>query len=120
MWKRGLMVVALLCAAVSAAGAQTYPERVVRIVVPFPPGGSNDTVARVLAQALSDRMGQQFIVENRAGAGGNVGADAVAKAVPGMKFLPAEAHGRPVRQLVQEPFTFTLSGGTPGKVTTFK
>jgi tripartite-type tricarboxylate transporter receptor subunit TctC len=62
--------------------AQNYPERVVRIVNPFPPGGSVDTMARILAQKLSDNLGQQFIVENRAGAGGNTGAEGVAKSEP--------------------------------------
>src|SRR4051794_14986917 len=60
--------------------AQSYPERVIRIVNPFPPGGSVDVTARMLAQKLSENLGQQVIVENRAGAGGNTGADSVAKA----------------------------------------
>ena len=62
--------------------AETYPDRVVRIVNPFPPGGSVDVMARLLAQKLSEEFGQQFIVENRAGAGGNTGAEAVAKSEP--------------------------------------
>ena len=62
--------------------AQTYPQRVVRVVNPFPPGGSVDVMARILAQKLSDNLGHQFIVENRAGAGGNTGADMVAKSEP--------------------------------------
>jgi len=62
--------------------AQTYPDRVVHIVNPFPPGGSVDTMARILAQKLSENLGQQFIVETRAGAGGNTGADSVAKSEP--------------------------------------
>jgi tripartite-type tricarboxylate transporter receptor subunit TctC len=62
--------------------AQNYPERVVRIVNPFPPGGSVDITARMLAQKLSENLGHQFIVENRAGAGGNTGADSVAKSDP--------------------------------------
>src|SRR5215470_10197505 len=64
------------------AGAQNYPERVVRIVNPFPPGGSVDITARILATKLSDALGHQFIVENRAGAGGNTGSDSVAKSDP--------------------------------------
>jgi tripartite-type tricarboxylate transporter receptor subunit TctC len=62
------------------ARADDYPARPVKIIVPFPPGGSNDIIARVLAQKLSERTGQSFIVENRAGAGGNIGAEAVATA----------------------------------------
>jgi tripartite-type tricarboxylate transporter receptor subunit TctC len=73
-----------LCSAMftTAVMAQTYPSRPVKVVVPFPPGGSNDIVARVLALKLSERTGQQFFVENRGGAGGNIGADAVAYADP--------------------------------------
>jgi len=76
-----IVAVALLMLAVPA-GAQHYPERVIRIVNPFPPGGSVDIMARILAQKLGERFGQQVIVENRAGAGGNTGADSVAKAEP--------------------------------------
>ena len=61
------------------AGAQTYPMRPVIIVVPFPPGGSTDTIARLIAPYLSERFGQHFIVVNRAGTGANLGTDLVAK-----------------------------------------
>src|SRR4051812_46788374 len=64
------------------ARAQNYPQRTVHIVNPFPPGGSVDVLARMLAQKLTDNLGQQFIVENRAGAGGNTGSEAVAKSEP--------------------------------------
>src|SRR5436190_24348486 len=76
-----LAVVAVLSCHALAAG-QGYPDRVVHIVNPFPPGGSVDTMARILAQKLSENLGQQFIVETRAGAGGNTGADSVAKSEP--------------------------------------
>ena len=62
-----------------AAGAQTYPIRFVRFIVPFPPGGASDPVARVLASRLSEVWGQQVIVENKGGAGGNIGALAAAQ-----------------------------------------
>jgi tripartite-type tricarboxylate transporter receptor subunit TctC len=62
-----------------AATAQGFPAKPVRLVVPFPPGGSLDNVGRLLAQKLTEAWGQQVVVENRPGAGGNVGADAVAK-----------------------------------------
>lgn len=64
------------------ASAQNYPDHVVRIVNPFPPGGSVDVLARILAQKLSENLGQQFIIETRAGGGGNVGAEMVAKSDP--------------------------------------
>ena len=72
-------LLSLLVLALQVA-AETYPERVIRIVNPFPPGGSVDVTARILAQKLSENLGQQVIVENRAGAGGNTGAESVAKA----------------------------------------
>ena len=62
------------------ARAQAYPSRPVRIIVGFPAGGATDIQARLMGQWLSDRLGQQFIVENRAGASGNIGTEAVAKA----------------------------------------
>jgi len=62
-----IALLSLLALAVQAA-AQTYPERVVRIVNPYPPGGSVDVMARILAQKLADNLGQQVIVENRSGA----------------------------------------------------
>jgi len=71
-----------ICASMMQRGltaAENYPSHSVKIVVPFPAGGSNDIIARILAQKLSERTGQQFFVENRGGAGGNIGADAVAK-----------------------------------------
>jgi tripartite-type tricarboxylate transporter receptor subunit TctC len=64
------------------ASAQNYPERVVKIVNPYPPGGSVDVTGRIMAQKLSEIAGQQFIIENRTGAGGNTGADSVAKSDP--------------------------------------
>jgi tripartite-type tricarboxylate transporter receptor subunit TctC len=82
---RGVVRRSLLaaCAAIvfcGAAVAQDYPSRPVKIIVPFPAGGSNDIIARIVAQKLTERCGQTFIVENRGGAGGNIGAEAVASA----------------------------------------
>ena len=73
---------ALFAALSLTTTAQDYPARPVRIINPFPAGGSSDILARLLAQGLSEKLGQQFVVENRAGAAGNVGTDAVAKAAP--------------------------------------
>jgi tripartite-type tricarboxylate transporter receptor subunit TctC len=80
--RRFPIVVPMLLAFAVPVAAQHYPERVVRIINPFPAGGSVDITARLLAQKLSDNLGQQFIVENRGGAGGNTGAEAVAKSEP--------------------------------------
>ena len=73
---------AALPALSSFSRAQTYPSRPVRIVVGFTAGGATDIQARLMCQWLSDRLGQQFIIENRAGASGNIGTEAVAKAPP--------------------------------------
>ncbi len=71
----------VLCAALPAA-AQNYPSKAVRIVSPFPPGGSVDVVARIVAAKLTENLGQQFIVDNRSGASGNIGTELVANSPP--------------------------------------
>jgi tripartite-type tricarboxylate transporter receptor subunit TctC len=73
---------AALPATTGASWAQAYPARPVRLVAPFPPGGSIDLTARVIALWLSERLGQQVVVENRPGAGGNLGSEAVATSAP--------------------------------------
>jgi tripartite-type tricarboxylate transporter receptor subunit TctC len=73
-------VIGFLVALTASAAAQDYPTKPVRIVVPFPPGALNDTVGRIIAAELSERMGKQFIVDNRGGAGGVIGAEIVANA----------------------------------------
>jgi tripartite-type tricarboxylate transporter receptor subunit TctC len=75
-------IVAVTAPAPAQAGSIAYPVKPVRMVVPFSPGASTDTVARMLAQKLSESWGQQFIVDNRAGAGGSLGAEVVARAEP--------------------------------------
>src|SRR5262249_8105253 len=64
------------------ARAQSYPERPVRIIVGYPPGGATDAMARLVAQRLPERLGQQFIVDNRPGPGGNIGTEAVVRSQP--------------------------------------
>ena len=64
------------------AKAQAYPTRAVRIIVPFAPGGSTDISARLIGQWLSERLGQQFVIENRPGAGSNIGTEVVVNAPP--------------------------------------
>lgn len=118
------------------AGAQNYPERVVRIVNPFPPGGSVDITARILATKLSENLGQQFIVENRGGAGGNTGSDSVAKSDPdgytllftapgpltvnqtlyskGLPFDP-EKDFAPIALFARTPIVLMVNPGVPAK-----
>ena len=75
----GLVITAVFAA---TAAAQDYPNRAIRMVVPFSPGGSTDLLARLMSRKLNERFGQPVIVENRSGGGGNIGADFVAKAPP--------------------------------------
>jgi len=80
-WCKRLLIAGALAVA-PPAGAADYPVKPARFIVGFPPGGANDLVARVLAAKLSPRLGQQVVVENRAGAGGNIAHEFVAKAAP--------------------------------------
>ena len=75
-----VVLVAVAALVTTGASAQAYPTKPVRVVIPFPPGGTLDTLGRALAQKLSEQMGQQFVVENKAGGNGIIGADLVAKA----------------------------------------
>ena len=77
-----LLSMACLASAVSPAIAQGWPTKTVTIVVPAAPGGPSDILGRMLADKLRERFGQPFIIENRGGAGGNLGAAAVARATP--------------------------------------
>ena len=124
---------AALCVPMVAHG-QAYPSKVVRIVVPYPPGGTVDAVARVIAQRLSESLGQQFIVDNRPGASGTIGSTAVAKSpadgytllVQASTFVASpllmgnvpydvEKDFTPVTNLGSVPLLVTAYPGTPAK-----
>jgi tripartite-type tricarboxylate transporter receptor subunit TctC len=131
---------ALLLTAIAAApaGAQTaaaaaWPDRPVRLIVPFPAGSATDVVSRLLAQKFSAKFGQQFVVENRAGASGAIGVDIVAKAAPDgytMGLITASTHAlapalgaklpydtakdfKPVSMIFDAPYALVLYPGIP-------
>jgi tripartite-type tricarboxylate transporter receptor subunit TctC len=132
IWILGL---ALSFAQVTALHAQEYPSKPVRIVVPFAPGGVADNSARVVAEPLSIRLGQQVIVENRPGASGNLGVDIVAKSAPDgytLGLITASTHGvtpalgtklpydsiadfKPVSMIGAAPYVLVLYPGIPAK-----
>src|SRR5512146_81143 len=76
------VILAAVIFAPVAALAQAYPAKTVRVVIPWPPGGSNDVVGRIVMQKLGESMHQQFVIDNRPGASGSIGAEVVAKAPP--------------------------------------
>ncbi len=83
VWLAALPIAIVVCDAAMAQSAATdYPQRPVRVIVPYAPGGATDIIARVLAPKLSERLGQQFVVDNRAGAAGNIAVELVAAAQP--------------------------------------
>jgi tripartite-type tricarboxylate transporter receptor subunit TctC len=78
----GLICLASMAFGIAPSSAADYPNRPVRWIIGFPPGGPVDTVARIMSQALSERLGQQFVVENRAGSGGNIATEAAINSTP--------------------------------------
>ena len=95
----------------TTAHGQTYPTKPVHVIVPFTPGSATDVVARTVAQALSTRMGQVFVVENRPGAGGTIGANLVAKAAPDGYTLLVNSSGHTVN-----PSIYPSSPSTPPRI----
>jgi tripartite-type tricarboxylate transporter receptor subunit TctC len=116
------------------AQAQTYPTQPVRLIVGFPAGNASDILARLIAQTLSERLGQQFVVENRPGAGGNVGTEIVARALPDgytlLLVLSSNAYSAtlydnlnfnfirdiaPVASIVDAPYAMVVNPSVPAK-----
>src|SRR5262245_9063906 len=116
------------------AWAQGYPSRPVRIIVPFAPAGSTDIVARLMAQWLSERLGQQFVIENRPGGGGNIGTEAVVRGSPdgytllmvgGWNAINATLYDKfsfnfirdiaPVAGISREPYVIAVHPSVPAK-----
>jgi tripartite-type tricarboxylate transporter receptor subunit TctC len=128
------LVAAAALALSTVASSQGYPNKVVRIVVPYPPGGTVDAVARVIAARLSENLGQQFIVDNRPGANGTIGSNSVAKSaadgytllLQASTFVAApllmnnvpydiEKDFAPISKLGAVPLLVTVNPGVPAK-----
>src|SRR5499433_895900 len=116
------------------AFAQAYPSRPVRIIVPFAPAGASDITARLIGQWLSERLGQQFVIENRPGGGGNIGTEAVVRApadgytllmVGGWNAINATLYDKlsfnfirdiaPVAGISREPYVMAVHPSVPAK-----
>src|SRR5690242_17239175 len=91
--RRALIQQSAAFAATPAFAQATWPDRTVRVIVPYPAGGSADVLARLYAEQLQARLGQPFVIENRPGAGGNTGIDAVVKSAPDGYTLGAATIG---------------------------
>ena len=81
-WLSGALVCLSGISIAGLAHAQSWPTKPIKLIVPYPPGGGTDVIARIVQEPLAKELGQQVIIDNRGGAGGNIGADAVAKSVP--------------------------------------
>jgi tripartite-type tricarboxylate transporter receptor subunit TctC len=135
MNRLALTLLALVATTAPAAAQSAYPDRPVRLIVPFPAGSATDSLSRLLAQKFSARLGQQFVVENRAGASGNLGSDIIAKAAPDgytMGLITASTHAlapalgaklpydpvkdfKPISMIAAAPYALVLYPGIPVK-----
>src|SRR5262249_52146321 len=102
---RGLMALTVPLRPLSANAQSSYPRRPIRVIVPFAPGGVGETVMRILAPAMEEKLGQKFVIESKAGAGGNLGTQEVARAVGDGYTLLAT----PTSNLVVNQFLMKLS-----------
>ena len=128
-----MMLVSVVALGSGIAAAQTYPSKAVRLIIPFPPGGSNDIVGRFIATKLTERLGKQVVADNRGGAGGVIGTEAAAKSDPdghtllvissayaintslyNLPYDPAKAFA-PVAKLGTGPNVFAVHPGVPVK-----
>ncbi len=104
--RRSLLAAPLAFPALAQAQGQ-FPDRPVRVIIPWPPGGSTDVLARLICEQFSQRLGQNFVLENRPGAGGNIGMDAIAKAAPdGYTQGPATIANLSVAQFLYSRLAF--------------
>jgi tripartite-type tricarboxylate transporter receptor subunit TctC len=135
MKRHGWILAALLLASPAWAQSDNYPDKPVRIVVPFPAGSATDIVSRLMAQRFSVKLGQQFIVENRPGASGTLGVDIIAKSPPDgttIGLITASTHGvtpalgtklpydsikdfKPISMIGAAPYVLVLYPGIPAK-----
>jgi len=110
--RRQFLHLAASAAALSAASrltwAQAYPTRPVRLIVPFTPGGTTDIVARLLGQSLSERLGQPMVIENRPGAGTNVGTEAVVNSPPDGYTLLVASSAAAINATLYEKLNFNF------------
>ena len=132
---RFLAALLVLVAVTPAMAQSAYPDHPVRLIVPFPAGSATDTVSRIMAQKFSTRFGPQFVVENRPGASGNLGADIIAKSPPDgytIGLITASTHGvapalgtrlpydpikdfKPISMIGAAPYVLVLYPGIPAK-----
>jgi tripartite-type tricarboxylate transporter receptor subunit TctC len=114
--RRGFLGLAAGAAAAAmlsrSADAESYPSRPVRLVVPFPAGQASDTVARLVGQSLSERLGQPVVIENRTGGGGNIATEAVVRAAPDGDFIRDIA---PVAGIGNSPYLMVVHPSVPAR-----